>query len=483
MFRKSSQGWLKHWDFIAFDLVCLQIAFVISYVIRHGWMNPYGIHLYRNMALFLVFADIAVIFFYETFEGVLKRGYYKEFTRTVNHVFLVELLSVFYLFTIQNGEKYSRGVLYIMGIVYILFTYLVRIFWKNYLLKKMKSHGERSLLIVTTSDIAEKVIYNIKEYNYEIFYLAGVVIIDKNMIGKRIAGIPVVAAKESVIEYVCREWVDEVFLYTSDKHPVSDDLITDFLETGVTVHLNLARISNTIGRKQLIEKVGNYTVLTTSMNYMTSKQMFMKRLLDIVGGLCGCILTAILFIFVAPAIYIQSPGPIFFSQTRVGKNGKLFKIYKFRSMYMDAEERKKELMKYNKIGDAKMFKMDFDPRIIGNKILPNGERKTGIGEFIRRTSIDEFPQFWNVLTGSMSLCGTRPALPEEILYYAPHHHARLAVKPGITGMWQISGRSEITDFEEVVKLDTQYINEWSMGMDFRILFKTVKVVIKGEGSL
>lgn len=483
MFRKSSQGWLKHWDFIAFDLACLQIAFIISYMMRHGCVNPYKTHLYRNMALFLVFADIAVIFFYETFEGVLKRGYYKEFTKTVNHVFLVELLSVLYLFTIQDGEKYSRSVLYITGMIYVLFTYLVRIYWKNYLLKKMKSQGERSLLIVTTSDIAEKVIYNIKEYNYEIFYLTGIVLIDKNMVGKQIAGIPVVAEKESVIEYVCREWVDEVFLYISDKYLFSDELITDFLETGVTVHLNLARISNTIGRKQLIEKVGNYTVLTTSMNYMTSKQMFMKRSLDIVGGFFGCILTAILFIFVAPAIYIQSPGPIFFSQTRVGKNGKLFKIYKFRSMYLDAEERKKELMKYNRISDAKMFKMDFDPRIIGNKILPNGERKTGIGEFIRRTSIDEFPQFWNVLTGSMSLCGTRPALPEEILYYKPHHHARLAVKPGITGMWQISGRSEITDFEEVVKLDTQYINEWSMGLDFRILFKTVKVVIKGEGSL
>ena len=119
--------------------------------------------------------------------------------------------------------------------------------------------------------------------------------------------------------------------------------------------------------------------------------------------------TGIIVLFVGPAIYISSPGPIFFSQERVGKNGKKFKMYKFRSMYMDAEERKKELMKENRVSDGMMFKMDFDPRVIGNKILPNGEKKTGIGDFIRKTSLDEFPQFFNVLKGDMSLVRHPPA--------------------------------------------------------------------------
>ncbi len=127
----------------------------------------------------------------------------------------------------------------------------------------------------------------------------------------------------------------------------------------------------------------------------------LKRLMDIAGGLVGCILTGIICVFVGPAIYIASPGPIFFAQERVGKNGKKFKMYKFRSMYMDAEERKAELMKDNKLGDGKMFKLDFDPRVIGNKILPDGTHKTGIGDFIRRTSLDEFPQFFNVLKGDI----------------------------------------------------------------------------------
>lgn len=483
MFRKSSKGWLKHFDFIVIDLLSLQIAFAISYMLRHGFHNPYENYLYRNMACFLVFADVAVIFFFETFRGVLKRGFYKEFNITVKQAFLVELIVVAYVFTIQSGEEYSRLVLYLMGAVYVVVTYTARVCWKNYLVKKMKTGEERSLLIVTTSDIAETVVSNIIKHNYEMFHIAGLVITDKDLVGASVEGVPVVATEETAVDYVCKEWVDEVFVHLSKNYLIPQKLMDTLEETGVTIHLNLASIENPSGRKQLVEKVGDYTVLTTSMNYMTTKQAFMKRSLDILGGLVGCLLTGIIFLFVAPAIYIQSPGPIFFSQTRVGKNGKLFKIYKFRSMYMDAEERKKELMKHNRVGDGKMFKMEFDPRVIGNKVLPNGERKTGVGEFIRKTSLDEFPQFWNVLRGQLSLVGTRPPLVEETMLYSPHHRARLAVKPGITGMWQVSGRSEITDFEEVVRLDTQYINEWSFGLDLRILFKTVKVVLTGEGSM
>ena len=152
-------------------------------------------------------------------------------------------------------------------------------------------------------------------------------------------------------------------------------------------------------------------------------------------------------------------------------------------MYLDAEARKKELLAQNKINGGLMFKLDFDPRIIGNKILPGGTRKTGVGQFIRNTSIDEFPQFFNVLKGDMSLVGTRPPLVSEFDAYQLHHRARMAVKPGITGLWQVSGRSEITDFEEVVRLDTQYINNWSMGLDMRILLQTVVAVLKRRGSI
>ena len=184
-----------------------------------------------------------------------------------------------------------------------------------------------------------------------------------------------------------------------------------------------------------------------------------------------------------PIIKKQSPGPIMFAQERVGQNGKHFKMYKIRSMRLDAEEHKKELMEQNRVKDGMMFKLDFDPRIIGNEILPDGTKKTGIGEFIRKTSLDEFPQFFCVLTGVMSTVGTRPPTLDEYKKYKYHHRARMSVKPGVTGMWQASGRSEITDFEEVVRLDTEYISNWSLSLDFKLILKTIWVVLRHKGAM
>lgn len=223
--------------------------------------------------------------------------------------------------------------------------------------------------------------------------------------------------------------------------------------------------------------------MTMSINYASDMQLLMKRIMDIVGGLVGCLATAVLFLFLAPAIYIQSPGPIFFTQIRVGKNGKKFKMYKFRSMNVNAEQEKKELESQNRVKDGMMFKLEYDPRIIGCKKRPDGTVKKGLGNIIRDCSLDEFPQFFNVLKGDMSLVGTRPPTVDEWEKYELHHRSRLAAKPGITGMWQVSGRSDITDFEEVVKLDLKYIREWNLGLDIKILFKTIAVVFKKRGSM
>ena len=168
-------------------------------------------------------------------------------------------------------------------------------------------------------------------------------------------------------------------------------------------------------------------------------------------------------------IYFEDHGPVIFKQKRVGRNGRYFYMYKFRSMYTDAEERKKDLMSQNEMNGF-MFKMENDPRV------------TKVGKFLRKTSLDEFPQFFNVLKGDMSLVGTRPPTVDEFKQYETHHKRRLSIKPGITGMWQVSGRSNITDFEEIVRLDTYYIDNWSVGMDLHILFKTISSVLKEEGS-
>nr|WP_295281367.1 sugar transferase [uncultured Blautia sp.] len=483
MYRKDSEGWLKHSDFIVLDMICLQLAYILAYAVSGYGFNPYAIIIYRNMAVFLELADLVVIFSYGTMKSVLKLGYYRDFVVTLKHSVIVGTLAVLYLFLLQQGQAFSRLTLILTVVIYLGLTYAVREFWKKMLRRQMVDGGERKLLIVTSKDVAEQVIGNMQKNNYARYTLAGAVVIDAEWTGKEIHGVPVVADQEATPMYVCQEWIDEVLIVVSENLPYPGELINKLAETGVTIHLNLAKITNVPGKKQFVEKVGNYTVLTTSINYASARQLMLKRLTDIAGGLVGCILTGIICIFVGPAIYIASPGPIFFAQERVGKNGKKFKMYKFRSMYMDAEERKAELMKDNKLGDGKMFKLDFDPRVIGNKILPDGTHKTGIGDFIRRTSLDEFPQFFNVLKGDMSIIGTRPPLLSETSLYEPHHRARLAIKPGITGMWQVSGRSDITDFEEVVRLDKEYIANWNIGLDIKILLKTILVVFKKEGSV
>lgn len=482
MYRKDTERWLKHADFIVLDMVCLQAAYILAYALSGYGINPYKVMIYRNMAFFLELADLVVILAYDTMKSVLKRGHYRNFVVTLKHSVMVGALAVLYLFMIQQGQMFSRKALILTIVLYMALTYVMRELRKKLLRKKMEDGGERKLLIITSKDAAEQVVENMQEHNYARYSIAGAAVIDADWKGRTIHGVPVVADKETAPMYVCKEWIDEVLVVVSEELTYPEDLIEQLTETGVTIHLNLAKITNTLGKRQFVEKVGNYTVLTTSINYASSGQLLLKRLMDIAGGLVGCLLTGVIFLFVAPAIYTASPGPIFFAQERVGKNGKKFKMYKFRSMYIDAEERREELMKDNKLGDGKMFKLDFDPRVIGNRILPDGTHKTGVGDFIRRTSLDEFPQFFNVLKGDMSIVGTRPPLISETNLYELHHRARLAIKPGITGLWQVSGRSDITDFEEVVRLDKEYISSWNIGLDIRILFKTVLVVFRKDGS-
>jgi len=194
-----------------------------------------------------------------------------------------------------------------------------------------------------------------------------------------------------------------------------------------------------------------------------------KRALDITGAVVGLMLTAVLVVIVGIIIKLDDGGPIFFSQTRCSFMGKRFKIWKFRSMVLDAEARKHEVE--NKV-QGPLFKSDNDPRI------------TQIGRFLRRTSLDEFPQFWNVLKGDMSLVGTRPPTPDEILQYEVSQWQRLNVKPGMTGEWQVNGRSTVTSFEDVIRLDLQYQRKWSLMYDIKLIIKTVTVLFsKDSGAM
>ena len=433
---------------------------------------------YRRMAVMITFFEFFVAFFCESYKDILKRGKIQEGIAVVKHTVVLMLLSTFYLFILQEGDSYSRSALVLMGIFFALFAFGARLGWKELLMYRRDGNfGKRSLILVTTADRAEEVITNITLHNFNGLKVTGLVLMDSDRVGQEICGVPVVSDTDHVSEYIRREWVDEVFISLPKRVELPDKLISDCSEMGVTLHLELAKVKNMKGQKQIVERLGGYAVLSTCVNFATTRQLFIKRMIDIFGGLAGCLATGILTLFIGPAIYIKSPGPIFFSQVRVGKNGKKFKLYKFRSMYPDAEARKAELMALNRVKDGMMFKMENDPRIIG------GEKGKGIGNFIRNTSLDEFPQFWNVLKGDMSLVGTRPPTVDEWEKYELHHRARLAIKPGLTGLWQVSGRSDITDFEHVVELDTDYIVNWNFALDLKILCKTVQVVLLGKGAV
>lgn len=243
-------------------------------------------------------------------------------------------------------------------------------------------------------------------------------------------------------------------------------LAVESLGMELALAVSLADVS---GHRLYLRNTTEQPVLLASLPQYTGAANVIKRLLDITGSLCALIISSPILLGVAIAIKLDDGGPVFFSQTRIGLHGKPFKMYKFRSMVTNAEELKKKLAEETGQEDRFIFKMKDDPRI------------TKVGHFIRKTSLDEFPQFYNVLKGDMSLVGPRPALPEEVARYGSLYSARLLVKPGITGPWQVSGRSDLSQ-EQSEYLDVSYIENWSIAGDLAILAKTVMVIFTGRGS-
>ena len=410
--------------------------------------------------------------------NVMRRRLHSEITITFKQcVFNFSTVTICLFTMVKDSHLFPQNVLWLTVIIYGLMGFATRMFWKHVVIRYRAARKKRSMLLVTDHECIGNVFEIIDKFELNHVDFVGIIYMDSEDDKNPYHGIPVVCSMEDAAKYICHEWIDEVFISTIVP-PI--DLINLCTEMGVTVHREL----HTKGTSnEIVEKIAGAHVLTSSMNMASKSEMFVKRIVDIIGGLVGSIFALIVLAIVGPKIKKASPGPILFKQQRIGQNGKHFTMIKIRSMYLDAEERKAELMNDNRVAGGMMFKLDWDPRIIGNEILPDGTQKTGIGEMSRRTSRDEFPRFFCVLKGDMSLVGTRPPTIDEWDKYEWHHRARLATKPGLTGMWQVSGRSDITDFEEVVKLDTTYIDNWSYGLDIWILMKTVINVITRKGAL
>lgn len=480
MYNRNSNTLIKHLDFIILDFISFCLSFFLAYGVRHSSFNVFGSELYTTYFIIILLLEIVAAVVIRGYKNILFRGYAVEFRKTLVHTSVVFYGILMISFLLKSTGTLSRTTLILFYIFSIVIVYGVRVFRKKVVIRRLAQNDNREILVVSDCQNIDKLLDHLDERRIYDFRVKGLVIVDDSLPDseKEYHDTPIIARdSEGIYRYMEKHVVDEIiFVGITDRADIQQ-LIEECEIIGITVHIIIDELEQLIG-DTAIEKMAGVPVVSSSIKLVSSSDLLLKRLIDILGSLVGLIITAVAFIFVAPAIYISDPGPIFFSQQRVGKNGRKFKIYKFRSMYTDAEERKAALMDRNEM-QGLMFKMENDPRIIGSG---KDGAKRGIGWFIRAFSIDELPQFWNVLIGDMSLVGTRPPTVDEWSQYDIYHRIRMRIKPGLTGLWQVSGRSNITNFEEVVRLDSEYIRSWSMWNDFVIIMKTIIVVLKKEGS-
>ena len=496
MYKRKVRGWSQHIDFMLLDDLCVFVSILLGFLLA-GKQDVLSSRFFWRMVLEAVLVNQVVMIVIDTYHSVLHHSPWDElvllFTQTG---YVVLILLVFQLLSQTSETNLTKIALYAI-LLYLVFCYIVRQVYKGYLKKKHHIFNRHSLLIALETSQIPTVIPRILRANYGVYRFTGIAIMGANpsetdaMQALRqlwdeypdVETIPIVATADTLEQYLTNHWVDEVYLDVPPKTEMPVELINSLMRMGITIHTALTHLHDIESRHKNVEWICGQLTITTSLGYITGRDLFVKRLMDIVGGLFGSLITVLITPIVGLAIWISDPGPIFFSQTRIGENGKKFQMYKFRSMYKDAEARKKQLAQATGQEDQLMFKLEHDPRIIGQKERPDGTWKKGIGGWIRDLSLDELPQFFNVLKGDMSLVGTRPPTVDEWRRYEPFHRSRMSTRPGITGLWQVSGRSKIRDFDTVVRLDREYIENWSIKQDIRILVKTVAVVLTRKGAM
>ncbi len=471
MFQRESL--IKHYVFLMIDVLSLMVAFVLSNYLRFREIRLLDFeNLYINVLVVSGVACVAGNIILRLDKHIFDRGAYQEFLAVCKSALCIGAAVMVYFFLSQQGIYYSRLQWGYYFIIYFFVSYIGHQSAKFIIAKYYKnSRSCKKIMLITSQDKVDDILQKFQKTNNWYFEITCITIVDQDLEGTKIQEIPVIANTETMLERAKNIALDGVFINVSYKSHLVFDVrrtLHDFQEMGVIVHVNIDALELDVTDK-VIGNLGFFKVVSYASKLREPGQLVLKRCMDIAGGLVGAIFTLFIGIFVAIAIKIDSPGPVIFSQKRVGKNGRHFKMYKFRSMYIDAEERKKELMQQNEMQGA-MFKITNDPRI------------TKVGRFIRKYSIDELPQFFNVVKGDMSLVGTRPPTVEEVQRYKTEQKRRLSVTPGMTGLWQTSGRSEIYDFDEIVKLDLEYIDKWSIGLDIKLLVKTIVVCVRGDGA-
>ncbi len=369
------------------------------------------------------------------------------------------LIIIFVLYLIKLID-FSRVMMFLFCVLNILYEIIARVFLRM-LLRSIRRRGfnQKHIVLVGYSRAAEGYIDRVKMFPQWGYGVVG--ILDDNVeIGKTYRGEKVIGRVEDIESVLNANDIDEIAITLGlAEYAKLEKVVAVCEKSGVHTKF-IPDYNNIIPTRPYIEDVQGLPVINirrVPLNGMFNRAV--KRLSDIVIGSIAIVLFSPVMLIVALIVRCSSRGPVIYKQERVGRHNKEFKMYKFRSMRVE-----------NDGSDKSKWTTPNDPRV------------TGFGKFIRKTSLDELPQFFNVLFGDMSLVGTRPPTVDEFKQYESYHKRRLSMKPGITGMWQVSGRSNIEDFEEVVKLDLEYIDNWSIGLDIKILFKTIAAIFKRKGA-
>jgi len=452
------------------DVILIYASFILGFALRQRWSQIGDFSDYIWILMFII----------PVWHFLLTRfGLYESMRTTALDELLVALLKVQFfgsivtlaMVFIVDPQGLSRGLFGGFVCFSFLLMALIRIGLKFGLsFFRGKGYNFRNILIVGSYDKLREFVEVTQKHQEWGLRIVGMLLPGEEPRRDECYGYSVLGRLEDLVE-ICKHYpVDEVVFSLPKKYlALVDDCIKDLEDMGITMRMVLDLYDVRRARRETSLFHGQIPMLTFYYKTFDAGQLLLKRCLDIVGATVGLALTALMFPFIALALKIDSPGPLLFSQRRMGECGRIFKCWKFRSMYIDAEERKKGLAHLNEMNGA-IFKIKDDPRI------------TRVGRFIRKTSLDELPQFWNVLKGEMSLVGTRPPTPDEVDNYENWHRRRISIKPGITGLWQVSGRNQIQNFDEIVQLDLNYIDHWSIYFDIKILFMTIWVVFARRGS-
>ncbi len=480
---RQSQTFLKQAIRIS-DSVVITAAFYLAYALRQDVHSIYRWDMVSQQHVLDPLKDIhsylwLLLIILPLWIGMLQiMGGYRElrvksFRRTsgallkANALSLLFFGSAIFLLKISFVSRTFMAIFFFLsaGLLCLERAVLIQL-WRSL---ARRDFFQRKVLVVGTGRRAQTLIgaiYNRKDWG---LHLVGLVDNDPGLVGQEVADTKIIGTLDEIPRIIEEQVIDEV-MFAVPRNWMShiEPTVLHCERVGVRATI-AADLFNLNFAKVHAAEIDGLPLISFDATPVDQWQLAIKRIGDVLFAVTALIFLLPFFALAACVIKLTSPGPVFFRQVRIGLNGRQFVLYKFRSMVADAEARQKELQHLNEL-EGPVFKISNDPRF------------TTIGKWLRKTSIDELPQLWNVLRGELSLIGPRPAVPQEVSQYEPWQRRRLSMRPGITGHWQVNGRNQIKDFNQWMRLDLEYIDRWSLGFDFRIILKTIPTVLLGTGA-